>query len=312
MKIVIVGGGAIGRLFGVYCSKGGHQVTIVEPRSDVVQAINENGLAMMELGASSPDSLPHYTASAVDDAAAITECDLVLLAVKSFDTLQAIKQAAHLITENSPVISLQTGLGNIEIMERVVDRRHIIGGFTFMAATALSPGVVRHGGTGKTYIGELEERLSERVTALAEVFTKCGIPCTPVKRIIGRLWCKVIVYSAINALSSVLRVKNGQLLEQMESVTLLKRLIDEGKKIALANAVDLVFPDLYELLFEACKKTSGNLSSMLQDVLNHKDTEINAQCGALAAFGKESGINAPTQETMTELVKLIEKHQSRP
>ena len=140
---------------------------------------------------------------------------------------------------------------------------------------------------------------------ISAMLAEAGLTCTPVRRFMGRLWCKIIVYSAINSLSSVLRVKNGQLLESMEAITLMKRLIDEGRRVAEAQAVDLVFPDLYQILFDACRRTADNLSSMLQDVLNNRRTEIEAQCGALAAFGREKGIAAPTQQTMTELVKLL-------
>lgn len=310
-NVVIVGGGAIGRLFGACIGKGGYSVTLVDPNADTVQALNEHGVGLLESDATSPDAISYSPIRAVTDGSELTSCDLVILAVKSFDTLQAVQQISHLVTDHSPILSLQTGLGNLELMEQVVGRQHIIGGFTFMSGTSLDPGVVRHGGDGKTYIGELDGRVTDRVTELNTLLNQCSLPCTTVKRIVGRLWCKVIVYSAINAVTSILRIRNGELLEQMESITLLKRLIDEGKRVAQAKSIDLVFPDLYDLLFETCKKSSGNLSSMFQDILNSKKTEIDAQCGALAAFGEEIGVKTPTQQTMVELVKLIEHHQPR-
>ncbi len=307
MHIVILGAGAIGRLLGVYLSRCEHRITFVEPRAEVVEAINSTGIGFMEHDATDPDDVVRVRAEAVPHAGDVRECDLVLLAVKSFDTLTAVRAAGHLVSEQSPIITMQTGLGNIEQMERVVDRRAIIGGFTFMAATALGPGIVRHGGTGKTYLGELDSRITDRLHRVCELFDRCGLACTPVHRFMGRLWCKVIVYSAINSLSSILRVKNGQLLDAMESITLMKRLIDEGVAVAEAHAVDLVFPDLYELLFSACRTTAGNLSSMLQDILAGQRTEIDAQCGALADFGARAGVAVPTHQTMKELVRLIER-----
>ncbi|MFP7756333.1 ketopantoate reductase family protein [Thermodesulfobacteriota bacterium B35] len=310
MHIVILGAGAIGRLLGVYLRRCDHDITFVEPRTEVVEAINGAGVGFMEQDATDPDAVVRVPARAVAHADEIRECDLVLLAVKSFDTLTAIRAASHLVSEESPVITLQTGLGNIEQMERVVDRRAIIGGFTFMAATALGPGIVRHGGTGKTYLGELDSRITDRLRNICDIFNRCGLSCTPVHRFMGRLWCKVIVYSAINSLSSILRVKNGQLIESMESITLMKRLIDEGRTVAEAHAVDLVFPDLYELLFTACRTTSDNISSMLQDILAGQRTEIDAQCGALVRFGTRAGISVPTHQTMVELVRLIERKET--
>lgn len=311
MNVVIVGGGAIGRLFGACISRGGNRVTLVEPDTEVAQALNEQGIGLLPFDAVSPDEASYSPIHVVTEGSELTSCDLVILAVKSFDTLQAVQQISHLVTDHSPLLSLQTGLGNLELMERVVGRRNIIGGFTFMSGTSLGPSIVRNGGGGKTYIGELDGRISERINTLSTLLNQSSLPCTIVKRVIGRLWCKVIVYSAINAVTSILQVRNGELLEQMESITLLKRLVDEGEKVAQAKAIDLVFPDLYQLLFETCKKSSDNLSSMFQDILNNKRTEIDAQCGALVAFGEENGVKTPTQQTMVELVKLTEHHQSR-
>ncbi len=307
MTIVIFGAGAIGRLFGVYLSRGGHSITLVDPRQDVVDAVNSRGIGFMAMDAAGPDDVSFTPAVAHTRADQIQDCDLVILAVKSFDTPAAIQAASHLVTDHSPVMTLQTGLGNIELLERVVDSSHIIGGFTFMAATALAPGIVRHGGVGKTYIGELNGQLSDRLQAISSMFAGCDLICSPVHRVIGRLWCKVIVYSAINGVSSLLRVKNGRLLDSMESITLLKRLIDEGRKVADSKGIDLVFHDLYKLLFDACHRTEDNLSSMLQDVLNGQTTEIDAQCGALVKFAEQEGISAPTQQTIVELVKLMEQ-----
>jgi len=309
MKIVILGAGAVGRLFGVFLGRGGHQVVLVDPNQEVVAAMNSKGIGFMEADAFDPDAVSYVPTTAVSHASEIDRCDLVLLAVKSFDTLSAIQAAQHLVSANSPVVTLQTGLGNIEVLERVVARQNIIGGFTFMAATALGPGVVRQGGAGKTYLGELDGTTSERLTTVSTMFTESGLECTPVHRITGRLWSKVIVFSAINALSSILQVKNGQLLDDMESLTLLKRLVDEGRRVAEAQAVDLVFHDLYQLLFDGCQRTGQNLSSMLQDILAGKQTEIDAQCGALVRLGEQEGVATPTQQTMLELVHLISKKQ---
>ncbi len=307
MDIVILGAGAIGRLFGVYLSRSGHNVTMVDPDPEVVSAINSKGLGFMEQGGHDPDAVTFFPAGAVVNAKEIGETELTLLAVKSFDTLAAVQAVPHLVGPASPIISLQTGLGNMEIMEKVLGKEAVIGGFTFMAATALGPGIVRQGGMGKTYIGEINGEMTDRVRSVADMLTSAGLVCTPVHRLLGRLWCKVIVYSAINALSAILQVQNGELLESVEGVTLMKRLVDEGREVARVRAVDLVFHDLYRLLFDACRRTRGNISSMLQDILIGQRTEIEAQCEALAHYGKQVGVETPTQETMAQLVHLVEK-----
>ncbi|MCF8057485.1 MAG: 2-dehydropantoate 2-reductase [Desulfocapsa sp.] len=307
MKIAIVGSGAIGRLFGAFLAKGGHEVILVDVDQRVIDEINRSGIGLMELGESNPDTVNKLPVQAVSDPSTISDCDLVLLTVKSHATLTAAKSVLHLIGESSPILTLQTGLGNIETLEKLVSPQHIIGAFTFMSATALGNSRVRHGGMGKTYLGELNGDFSPRLEKVCEVFNDCGLMNQMVHRIVGRLWCKVIVYSAINPVSSILKIPNGNLLSQMESVTLMKKLLDEGKMVADACAIDLVYPDLYELLFDACNKSSNNLSSMLQDLLNDRPTEINAQNGALCRFAEEKGVSTPTQQTMVQLIKLLER-----
>jgi 2-dehydropantoate 2-reductase len=307
MNIVILGAGAIGRLFGVYLGRAGHQVTLVDSDPEIVEAINSRGLGYMEEGGHDPDAVDFVAVQAVLHPQDVKDADLLLLAVKSHDTLAAVQSASHLIKSTAPILTLQTGLGNIEVMEQVVRQEYIIGGFTFMAATALGPGVVRQGGLGKTYIGEPFGAMSDRVNDIAKLFSDSGLACTPVHRFLGRLWCKVIVLSAINSLSAVLQVKNGSLLESMESITLMKRLVDEGREVARAQSVDLVFHDLYTLLFEACRRTEHNISSMLQDILNGHRTEIEAQCEALVTYGAQTGVATPTQQTMVDLVRFVER-----
>lgn len=307
MKIVIVGGGAIGRLFGSYLAKGKNEVTLLDVKNEVVDAMQDHGIGVMLEGIDDPDMVTPVPVTAITDARLVSKADLVLLMVKSFSTPVATQSVAHLVSADCPLLCVQTGLGNIEIMEQIVPRQHIIIGFTFMSGTALGSSKVRYGREGKTYIGELDGQITERVQKIANVFESSGITTQVASRIIGRLWCKVIVFSAINPLSSILKVPNGCLTGKMESIALMKRLLDEGKAVADAHGIDLVYTDLYELLFDACQRSANNLSSMLQDILNDRQTEIDAQNGAICRYAAEYGVPVPTHLTMVELVKLLEK-----
>lgn len=306
MKIVIVGGGAIGRLFATHLVRGGNEMTLIDIDSRTIGDIQQKGVSLVDNG--SDDSLPResFPIKALESADSITEANLVLLLVKSQATLAAVKNVAHLITETCPLLCIQTGLGNLEIASKIVDQKNILLGITFMSATALSEGRVKTGRLAKTYIGELDGAFSVRLEKIAHLFNRCGMETQMVKRIIGRLWCKVITYSAINPVSAILQVPNGSLTSKMESITLMKRLLDEGRAVANACAIELVYPDLYELLFDACEKSANNLSSMLQDIFNEIPTEIDAQNGAICRYAEEHGVHVPTHTTMLELIRLLE------
>ena len=306
MRIVIVGGGAIGRIFGSSLVRGGNEITLIDIDQKTLGALREKGIGLVDGNGEHPDDALAYPVQALSSADSLISADLVLLLVKSQATMAAVKDVAHLICDSCPLLCIQTGLGNFEVASKIVPAKHILLGITFMSGTALSEARVRKGGLGKTYIGELDGTFSKRLENIHQVFNRSGIECQMAKRIIGRLWCKVITYPAINPVSAILQVPNGSLTSKMESITLMKRLLDEGREVAQAHSIELVYPDLYELLFDACTASTNNLSSMLQDILNEVPTEIDAQNGAICRYADEYGINVPTHRTMVELIKLLE------
>ncbi len=307
MHILIIGAGSIGCLFGAFLAQTNNEVVLIEKRRDIVDAIREKGIGLLKLNEANPDMVSYVKVGVTSEPGSISACDLVIMAVKSADTLSAIKSVAHLINHDCPVLSIQTGLGNIEAMELVVARENILAGFTLMSGAALGGNNVRHGGSGLTAIGELNGEVSARVERIAKVFEEAGLETEISANIISKLWQKVIVYSAVNSVSAILKVRNGQLLENLESVTLMKRLIDEAAGLAAFCAVDLSGANLYDMLFDVCRKTSTTISSMLQDILNGHPTEIDAQNGYFCKIARERHRNLPVHETIVELIRLFEK-----
>jgi len=306
MDIVIVGGGAIGRIFGSFLVRGGCEVTLIDTDQTTVGALQTHGIGLETDKTELSGDTESYPVKALQSADSLTRADLVLLLVKSQATIAAVKNVAHLISPDCPLLSIQTGLGNLEVAREIIGGDNILLGITFMSGTALSEARVRQGGSDKTYIGELNGTFSPRLEKIHHLFNRCGLETQMVKRVIGRLWCKVITYSAINPVSAILQVPNGSLTSKMESITLMKRLLDEGRAVAQAHSIELVYPDLYELLFDACQKSANNLSSMLQDILNEVPTEIDAQNGAICSYGEARGVSVPTHQTMVQLIRLLE------
>lgn len=307
MKIVIVGAGAIGMVFGAYFCRAGHQVVFIEKQKNTVDAINEQGIGFMEPEATARQDQVFIPAVAVADSSEIKECDLVLLAVKSFDTYTATASISHLVNFNSPIISLQTGLGHMQIIEKILQRPNLLGGLTYMAGAALGPGRVRLGGIGKTFLGELDGHISDRTNKVAALLNESGLKTEVVENIVERMWGKALVYSVINPVTALFKIKNGQLLEKMDALTLAKRLVDEGCMVAKANNIILDKDDLFEMFFNTCRNTSANISSMLLDRLNERKAEIDTLNGEIVRIGKKYGVPATTHETLVNLIKLCDK-----
>jgi 2-dehydropantoate 2-reductase len=306
MIVAIVGGGAIGRLFGFFLSRGGHQVVIVDANPEVVAALNEGGIEFLGIDETNPDRVSVATITATVDPPTMADFDLVLLTVKSSATVKAAWAVKRLISRDCPLLSLQTGLGNLKALQAVFSPKDLFVGITSMSGTALGHVKVRSGGVGTTYLGELDGTFSRRLDKIAETFTQCGIASEQVTNIRGRLWTRVLVHAAINPVSTVLRVTNGCLVEQEASRAIMQRLLEEGQAVARACQVQLEPADLWEELLATCKNSVNSLSPMLQDVLNERPTETEEQNGALCQLAKENGLAVPTHETMYQLIRMIE------
>jgi 2-dehydropantoate 2-reductase len=306
MRIVIVGGGAIGRLFGSFLGRGGNDITLIDIDHTTLGALREKGIGLVVGNADHADDALAVPVTALPSAENLRQADLVLLLVKSQATAAAVQDIAHLIGDSCPLLLIQTGLGNVETAMQIVDRQHILLGITYMSAIALSEAKVRQGGQATTYIGELDGTLSPRLEKIAALFNRSAIKTSTAKRIHNRLWAKVVISAAINPVSAILQVPNGSLVSRPESIALMRRLLDEGAMVAKAEGIDLIHPDLYQVLLETCERSAGNLSSMLQDILNETGTEIDAQNGAICRYAEQRHLAVPTHRTMVDLIKLLE------
>lgn len=307
MKILIVGAGSIGKFFGALLGNGGHEIFFVEKDPEVVQAINSIGVSLKNILTSNKETFPVIKAHATTEPETIPQCDLIILAVKGYATAAAARGVAHLVNAETPLITIQTGLGNIETLSEIIDPCNLLGGVTYHGATSLDRSDVWHAGIGSTWIGELDGRNTDRINQIKRAFESGGLQAKVSDNVVGHIWAKVLVYSAINPLTAILRINNGQLIEKIESIALAKRLIDEGKLVAQAYAIHLPRFELYDRMLEVCRKTSDNLSPMLQDIINNRPTEIDSLNGTIYTMGKHKGITAANHQTMTDIIRLIEK-----
>jgi len=307
MKILIVGAGSIGRFFCALLGNGGHEIVFVEKNAEVVRAINEEGVKLKKFETTGPNAIRTVKAHATTDGNSIGSCDLIILAVKGYATAAATRSISPLVSPECPIITYQTGLGNLETIAEIVGRQNLLGGVTFHGATSLNASTVLHAGGGTTLIGELDGLKTKRIEKIKEVFESGGLQVELSDNVIGHIWAKVLIYSAINPLTAIFKLNNGQLVERMESIALAKRLIDQGRLVAKAYTVQLPQVDLYDRMMEVCHDTAETLSPMLQDILDSRPTEIDSLNGAIYEMGKQKGVAVPIHQTMTDIIHLLEK-----
>ena len=116
------------------------------------------------------------------------------------------------------------------------------------------------------------------------------------------VWGKLVINSAINPLTALLRVPNGELLERPSAHEVMKELARETARVAYAERIDLPFSDPVAAVEDVARRTAANHSSMLQDVLRGARTEIDAICGAVVEYGEKHTIPTPANWDCWKLV----------
>jgi 2-dehydropantoate 2-reductase len=301
MKIVMMGSGAMGGLFGGLLTLSGEEVWLVGNRKEQIDRIRSAGLTFEEKGKS--QIIPMNAAL---DATSVGKADVVIFFVKTYDTEVAVSDALVLEKEDTIFLTLQNGLGNEEVICQKIDRKKVMLGVTGHGATLLGPGRIRHAGWGKTFIGELDHRITDRASRITQTFCEAGIETEVSSNIHDHVWEKLLVNVGINALTALTGFKNGQLLDYPETSRLMKKLVFEAVEVARGKGIHLE-EDSIEKVRRVAEATKENRSSMGQDFDRRQKTEIDAINGAVVREARPLGIPVPFNQAVTDLVKAIEK-----
>lgn len=301
MRIVIVGPGAMGCLFAAFLSKSGEELWLLDKDKERAARVSQQGIIIE--GISGNWQVPVRTTADVKE---IEKADLIIVCVKSYDTKAAIMQARPLVTDNTQVLTLQNGIGNIEIISEVVGMDKVIGGATNQGATLVDTAHIRHAGRGETVIGRMDGKIPVEMRSIREIFNKVGLETRISRDIKSLLWSKLIINVGINALTAITRLNNGRLIEFEGTHRILREAVLEATRIAKRKRIKLIYDDPLAKVEAVCEATAANVSSMLQDVLRRKRTEIDFINGVIVRHAQELGIPASVNSILVDLVKTIE------
>ena len=298
-RIVILGSGAMGSLYGGLLAAAGFPVTLVDPWKDHMDAVNEDGLFIE--GVSGERVVRLRAVTGPKDAG---KADLVIVFVKATVTKQAMEGAACLLGPDTTVLTLQNGLGNAEKLAEAAGEGRVLAGITGHGCTTLGPGRIRHAGTGDTVVGELNGRATPRLAHIASVLEKGGFPVKTSSNVMGMIWAKLLVNVGVNALTALTGLQNGRLTEFPELDELLESAVREGMAVAEGKGVKVESDDPVAYARQVARLTAANRSSMLQDVSAKRQTEIDVINGAIVEEGGKLGIPTPVNLCLTNLIRV--------
>ena len=236
-------------------------------------------------------------------------CDFSIIAGKTYSTFELASVARDITKEDGYIISIQNGLGNREIISRLVGKDRTIGGSITHSSWRSTEGEINWTGRGSMNLGMTSKNQNEKIISLIEILNLAGLNAHWSEDIDKILWKKLFINIAINPICAITGLKNGALLYNPE---LLSQAIEAmGEALAVAQSYGLNFEDLdlEKNLIEIIENTSENRVSMLQDIMAGRKTEIDSLCGEIISRGRILGIPTPKNEILYALIKGIESSQ---
>jgi 2-dehydropantoate 2-reductase len=259
-----------------------------------LRALRKNGARLVDA-----DELEHaYSVEVTDKPADCKGARFALVLVKSWQTERVAVQLADCLAEDGLALTLQNGMGNRELLAGALGLPRVALGVTTTGATLLGPGLARAGGEGVISV-EAHPRLGRLEAAL----TGAGFKVHVVNDADALVWGKLVINAAINPLTALLRVPNGELLQRPAAHKIMGVLAQEAAAVAIAKGVHLPFEDAVCAAEEVARKTAGNHSSMFQDIRRGAPTEIDAICGAITQMGEKLGVSTPVNRVCWHLTR---------
>lgn len=304
MHVAVLGAGALGSFYGALLCRAGCRVTLISTRTEHVRVVREHGLTLESSGG---ETLVQGLGAVENPLQVEGAVDLLLVCVKSTVTKTAIAGAAGLVGPNTMVLTLQNGLGNVEALAEVLPSGAVLAGVSYCGATFLGPGRIREAGRGETVLGELDGAQSPRLFALTGLLEEAGLKVRISNNVTGLLWTKLMANVGINALAALTGLRNGQLLEQRETVSLMERAVAEAEAVAVAKGIELETGDPRAYVRSVAEATAGNFASMVQDVMAGRPTEVGSINGAIVEQGRLLGVACPVNAMLTDLMRAKER-----
>jgi 2-dehydropantoate 2-reductase len=300
MQVAVIGSGAMGAIFGIALARSGDDVMFLDSRSELIAAIERDGFVLEgALG------FFHLHPRAALEPGSFGAVDCALVMVDASATPEAARVAASCLAKDGFVLTLQNGIGNVEVLGEAVGLERVVAGSTYNSGTSLGLGRVLHSNVGPTWIGEAVGGTSQRAGDLAKRLTCVGLPTTVSENIMGVVWSKFVHNCAINPVSAITGLRPGEIARDPAAAEIMAALLDEILAVVSRAGIELSEhssrAEIYDHAWERY-----NRPSMLQHLEAGRQTEIEALNGAVVRSAKSLGIPTPVNETIVAIVKAIE------
>ncbi|MBI2754796.1 MAG: 2-dehydropantoate 2-reductase [Betaproteobacteria bacterium] len=303
MKIAIVGTGAMGSVYAGLFASAGHEVWAIDRWREHIEAIRAWGLRVE--GASGDRTVK---LNATTDATEAGACDLVVLATKAMHVAAAAESAKSLLKNDTPVLSIQNGLGGPDTAANILGRARVmvgvVGGF---GASIKAPGHAHHNGWELVRLGEFGGPITPRLKEVEDIWRGAGFRVKVFDDIDQLVWEKLICNCAYSGPCAISERTTGEVMDDPDLSRVSTACASEAFQVARAKRIKLGFDDPVAYVRDFGSRIPKARPSVLLDLLAGRKSEIDVINGAIPRVGKELGLAAPVNEAITALVRAKER-----
>jgi 2-dehydropantoate 2-reductase len=303
MKIAIVGTGAMGSVYAGLFASAGHEVWAIDSWREHVEAMRAKGL---RVEGASGDRTVRVNATTDPNEAGV--CDLVILATKAMQVAQAASSIKSLLKSDTPVLSMQNGLGGPDTAASVLGRERVmvgvVGGF---GASMKAPGHAHHNGMELVRLGEFGGPITDRLRKVEAAWKSAGFRVKVFDDIDQLVWEKLLCNCAYSGPCGIAECTVGEVMSDPDLAKVSAACATEGFAVARKKGVKLGFEDPVAYVRDFGSKIPNARPSVLLDLLLKKKSEIDVINGSIPRVAQELGMAAPVNEAVTALVKAKER-----
>lgn len=314
-RILIAGAGAIGSIVGAMLRRAGHELTLLG-RENHIDAIARDGLRISGIFG---DHLMKGFDLATDPARLEGPFDLILLAVKAYDTASMADRIKHLLAPDGLLVSMQNGVGNLEVLVERLGASRVIGARVMLGGELRTPGHAHATvfgeplAFGPSPLANREHcaRLYERASDIAAMMTAAGLAAEAVPDIAPLLWMKLFYNAALNPLGALLRLNYGALAADPDLRSIMNEVIEEAFAVASALGIPLPYEsaEAYRGTFysKLVPATFNHHPTMLYDLEQRGRTDIMEMNGKVVELAERVALRADTNLLLTRLIRARER-----
>jgi 2-dehydropantoate 2-reductase len=291
--------GAVGGYFGARLAQAGHDVTFFA-RGAHLAAIRQHGLKVE----SALGDLHLKDVKATDDPAGVAPVDLVLFAVKLWDTERAAEGLKPLVGANTRVITLQNGVDSVERLTPILGADAVVGGSTYVVTVIAAPGVIRHTGPfARIRCGRVDGRPDAALAGYVKDMQAAGIDITLSEEMQLELWKKFVLLSGTSGITASTRQPMGVIRDDPDMRALLFRLTGEATAVGRAAGIPFA-PDFAQEIENAIALFPPTMkASMANDLEAGNRLELDWLAGKIVSLGRTLGVPTPANEAVYAILK---------